>query len=180
MVFKNIALAFSLLLAQYAWADYAPYDKVFNLSAQSPQLEVKHHHDWSHGQGAINGQFLRFDVSSLTVSEKESGKPLFEKVVPALTYLWVSPDSNYVVGLSNIKLRNDNQIVVFNRNGDLLLRASVLGQAYAIESVSNWVHWYKEPKPMIGIAKEGGHMVLSVEDQKGVLRKFVLSSAPLT
>jgi hypothetical protein len=44
---------------------------------------------------------------------------------PALTWLGVSADSRYVIGLSDIKVWNQIQLVVYGRDGTLLLRRHI-------------------------------------------------------
>jgi hypothetical protein len=66
--------------------------------------------------------------STITAREKSGNKLLFSRPVPALSYLWISPDSRYIVGLSNIKLYNPYQLVIFDRAGNLLLKQRMTPQ----------------------------------------------------
>jgi hypothetical protein len=50
---------------------------------------------------------------------------LFRRPVPALTHIWISPDSAYVVGISNVMLWNPYQLVAFCRSGDRLLERNM-------------------------------------------------------
>jgi len=44
---------------------------------------------------------------------------------PALTWLGVTPDGRYVIGLSGVKLDNPYQLVVYDRSGTLLLKSHI-------------------------------------------------------
>jgi hypothetical protein len=54
-----------------------------------------------------------------------TGQTLFRSPVPALTQLWISPDARFVLGLSNVKLWNPYQVVLFDRPGRLLLKRRI-------------------------------------------------------
>jgi hypothetical protein len=94
--------------------------------------------------------------------------------VPALTLLWISPDSRYVVGLSNVKLWNPYQLVVFSRAGRRVFERSINGASWpgVQESVTNAVFWYKEPSPTVRLEEIQGWATLSIEDRLGTLRPF--------
>jgi hypothetical protein len=46
------------------------------------------------------------DYSCLRLRDKATGAELFRRPVPALTHIWISPDSKYVVGISDVMLWN--------------------------------------------------------------------------
>lgn len=52
---------------------------------------------------------------------------------PPLTYLKISPGDKYVIGLSNIKHLNDDQLVVFDSKGELLLRRRISAEVYCFD-----------------------------------------------
>lgn len=159
-----LAATFFVLLANPAFADRAAYSGVLDLKKTSDALSVEHHHDWSNPA----------HLSSLRVVDRTSGKELFDKAVPAITYLWISPDSQYIVGLSNIKYLNQYQLIVLARSGRELLKQdlSTLDWAQSTASVTNWLNWYKAPEPRI-VLDELTH-TLRVEDAGGVMRSFQL------
>ncbi|MRW83426.1 hypothetical protein GJ698_04895 [Pseudoduganella sp. FT26W] len=151
-----------LLISAPAFADRSAYRGVVDLKVESEAFVAVHHHDWKNP----------LHPSSLHVRERLSGKELFDKAVPALTYLWISPDSQYIVGLSNIKYLNQYQLIVMSRSGEELLKQDMttLDWARVHASVSNWINWYKEPAPkitLIGITR-----TLEIEDANGVTRSF--------
>lgn len=152
----DIALAFSLaLLAWSAHADVVAYYGTVDLEARATTLTAKHHHNW------------RERESYVELYETTSERLLFRQKSPPLTTLWISPDQKLVVGLSNIRLDNPIQIVVFGADGRVLLERSVrcgddLATSTCSESVSNWVYWYREDVPEIEIATSGDPRLLEV------------------
>ncbi len=160
--------------SQTAYADYAAYNKVVDLSAESSTLRVEHHHDWRHVSDSFVPFLAEMHDAYLRVLDKSSGTELFKRPGPALSYLWISPDSKYIVGLSNIMYRNPYQLVVYNRAGDRLLEKSMVDVKWpgVTQSVTNWINWYKEPKPDLSIVENGSTATLIVEDAGGVYRQF--------
>src|SRR5262249_2727319 len=67
------------------------------------------------------------NYSYLELRDKAKGIILFHRPVPALTYIWISPNSKFVVGLSNVKLWNPYQIVVYSKSGDCLFKQDLVG-----------------------------------------------------
>lgn len=153
-----------VLFANPAFADRAAYRGILDLKKTSNDLSVEHHHDWSNPM----------HLSSLRVVDRTSGKELFDKAVPAITYLWISPDSQYIVGLSTIKYLNQYQLIVLSRSRQELLKQdlTMLDWARPTASVTNWLNWYKAPEPKIAL-DEATH-TLQVEDAGGVMRSFQL------
>lgn len=151
-----------LLSTSTAWADRAQYRQVRDLKQESATLTVEHHHDWS----------TTPHLSSLRAVDRLSGRELFNQPSPALTYLWISPDGLYIVGLSTIRLANQYQLMLWNRSGQALLSQdmTLVDWASTTNSVSNWINWYRDPAPRISIDPE--HRALMVEDYSGVMRAF--------
>lgn len=56
----------------------------------------------------------------LELRERGSERLLFKKPVPPLTHVWIDDRTDIIVGLSNIQLCNPLQLVVFDKNGQLL------------------------------------------------------------
>ena len=163
---KQIAamIAALALSASPAFADRAAYSGVVDLKKTSLALSVEHHHDWSHPA----------HPSTLRVRDRLSGKPLFDTTVPAITYLWISPDSRYIVGLSNIKYLNQYQLIVLSDSGQELLKQDLTAIDWARRtgSVTNWLNWYKSPEPRI-VLTTATH-TLEIEDASGIMRTFQL------
>jgi hypothetical protein len=94
------------------------------------------------------------DYSYLRLRDKATGAELFRRPVPALTHIWISPDSKYLVGISDVMLWNPYQLVVFSKSGDRLLERNMVGVNWpgVSQSVTNWINWYKAA----GTAEQGG------------------------
>ena len=153
-----------MLLAPSAFADRAAYSGVVDLKRVSSVMTVEHHHDWSNP----------LHMSSLRAVDRTSGKQLFDISVPAITYLWISPDSHYIVGLSNIKYLNKYQLIVLSDSGPEVLKQDLTDVDWArpTGSVTNWLNWYKSPEPRI-VLTTATH-TLEIEDASGVMRMFQL------
>ena len=84
-----------------------------------------------------------------------------------------------MVGLSNVKLWNPYQIVVFDRSGRRVFEKSITSASWpgVQESVTNAVVWYKEPTPAIRLVESQGSVTLSVEDRLGTPRQFRLRAS---
>jgi hypothetical protein len=181
---KSLAATAALLFFGFrVRADAVGYSSVSNCSANSDQLLAEHHHDWSEATRDARWRMISTDkdifnsqntYSSLSVKDLGNGRQLFTAPVPALTHLWISGDSRFIVGISNIKLWNPIQVVVFSSRGTRLLARQVQSSSFAgvSESVSNWVNWYKEPIPRISISPSQGGYTLIIEGNNGEPRTF--------
>ena len=171
-------------LASLARADATGYSGIFDCRAENELLSAEHHHDWSEATHAARWEMISTtkDVftsnnsyASLVVRNRQSQAQLFRVPTPALTHLWISNDSRFIVGISNIKLWNPVQVVVFNSKGALVLAKPVESSSFpgVSESVSNWVYWYKEPQPRISIETKGDSYSLHIEGNSGIDRVFM-------
>ena len=111
-----------------------PYGEVRDLRAEGPELIVDHHHDWSGLTSKRRSMMMATHQNPFTsennyayvsVKDKGTGALLFRRPSPALSWIGVTADSRYVVGLSNIHLDNPYQLVVFDRTGQLLAKQHV-------------------------------------------------------
>jgi hypothetical protein len=110
------------------------YQDVVDLRAEGPDFVVVHHHDWSratreHRQEMIAGSQDPFgpqnDYAHVSFYARD-GKTLLKRMPsPALTWLGLSADAKYVVGLSSVKLDNPVQLVVYDPTGKLLLQRHI-------------------------------------------------------
>ena len=89
-----------------AWSTFRP---------ETDLVRAEHHHDWSGATRTARGTMFSTtqdpftsanDYSYLRLLNKATGAELFVRPVPALTHIWISPDSKYVVGLSKVMLWN--------------------------------------------------------------------------
>lgn len=141
-----ILAVFCLLLSSVLHADSTPYMAKKRVEFRRDHLVVVHEHDWGHA--AVSAMWELYisrpqrdlyfteknQVSFLQLVNEETGKTLFRKPVPALTHVWISPDAKYVVGLSQIKLYNPWQFVVFDAAGNLL-HCRYIGQMAVLTKV---------------------------------------------
>ena len=113
-----------------AGADVVGYGDTRTITAESKTLKVEHFHDWSEATREARWKMISTNndpftadnnYSYISVKNKLSGAELFRAPTPALSYLWISPDSRYIVGTSKIMLWNPIQLVVFSNTGRRLL-----------------------------------------------------------
>lgn len=177
-VVSLLFLSCSLLLA-----DMVGYSKVSDIRTESDRLVAEHHHDWSRATEPARFKMITTTkdpftadntYSYLRVVDRATGKERFRAPVPALTLLWISPDSRFVVGLSSVKLWNPYQLVVFDASGQRLLAQGFTSDTRPgiTQSTTNAIIWFKTPDPTIRLAESGGSVVLSIEDPLGKLREF--------
>ena len=176
-----------LLAGSSALSDAVSYSKVVDLRAETGVVVAEHHHDWSKATQDARWKMISTTKDPFTAEntyaylrlvDRPSGREIFKKPVPALTHLWISPDSRYVVGLSNIKLNNPYQLVVFSRSGRRVLEKSITEATWPSvqESVTNAVIWYKD-LPKIDFVEARGEVILAIEDRLGTLREFRFKSS---
>lgn len=136
-VARVLLLAIAMVSVNPVFADRAQYAGRQDLVSQGPTLTVRHQHDWSQLPEQLkfsaNTPFgVETNVSSLEFFDR--GRPVARISSPPLTYLYVTPDSRYVVGLSRIKVWNDVQLVVFDRNARLLLQRHISAKVYGVSN----------------------------------------------
>lgn len=126
MSLKAIFLA-SLSFVSTAFADAVGYGGVHSAAFDRGTISVKHTHDWSSPKVSKlfldlpnHQKFFAADNDFAFIEVARDGKVLFRSPSPALTLLWVSPDGQIVVGLSDIMLYNPFQLVVWSIDGHLL------------------------------------------------------------
>jgi len=113
-------------------ADTIGYGGVHEGATTVGGLTFRHRHDWSSPK--IRPLFLdlthheRFfsaanDFSFVELSDGDRLR--FRSPSPALTHLWISPDAQFLVGLSNVMLHNPYQLVVWRGDGRVLHREHI-------------------------------------------------------
>ena len=175
-------------LSLEARADRVGYAAIFDCKAESDLLIAEHHHDWSPATRDARWKMFSTDrnvfgpnntYSTLSVTDRHSGERRFTAAVPALTFLWISGDSRFIVGVSRVKLWNPIQLVVFDAAGRLLLAKAISAASTdeATQTVSNWVDWYRLPAPRMSIEPMlGTGFTLSVEGHDGEPHRFMFST----
>jgi hypothetical protein len=150
-----VVLALLALAARPVVADFMAYGGKRDIRTEGATLVVEHHHDWSR----------KARPSWVKLSDRASRRERWKRDSGPLDVLWLSPDEKYVVGLSQIKLGNDRQLMVAGTDGSFLheqrVRCDVLRplEVPCSESTSNWVHWYDGNEPGIDLVMEGGRPV---------------------
>lgn len=156
---SQLFLALCFFFSFSASADTMPYGEKKKIELDSPNRIITHYHDW--GGKPRTGY--------LSIKSKRSGSTI-KSSSPPLTYLWQSPDEEYIVGLSNIKYKNKDQIVVWNKKGQVLFEKSIqcknndLNITHCAESGANLVIWYHEDGPGIRIESEENTLSLRIRE----------------
>lgn len=131
---KIYVICFFLHLPSSVFADMIGYNKIVSIVTENRQYKFIHTHDWSERtrkqrsevvKGDLNQFTSKNDYSRLICISKGTGGIVFDVPVPALTNLVISPDSKYIVGLSDIKLWNPIRLVIYDINGNLVKHRSV-------------------------------------------------------
>ena len=160
-----LALLAATLLVPPVAADFMAYHGVVDLQADGDTFTVRHHHDYS----------KKDLVSFVSWQARGATKVLLRQPSPALTWLGVSPDSRFVIGLSWIKFANDHQVAIWDRDGKLLVREAVAGRGlpFVMESKSNFVHWFDPRDPSPTVVLEGDEPVaLRFKARTGVMTEL--------
>lgn len=115
-------------------ADSVSYEAVLDLRAAGRGFVVRHHHDWSSATEASRWKMIsthrdpfgRDNEYAFVAWYSPDERTLIRKQPsPALTWLGVSADSKYVIGLSGVMLLNPIQVVVYSADGTLLLKRHI-------------------------------------------------------
>lgn len=93
------------------------------------------------------------NYARIVCNDTKDGKTLFVAPTPALTALWISPDQRYVVGLSNIKLWNPYQLVVYRMDGVLVFRMHVAESEACFDRVQ-FARFYSDHAQIQPLLKE--------------------------
>lgn len=122
-------LSMILIVSMTCVADARSYNEIVNFKVENKEIVVNHYHNWSLEtkkkrdamMATHQNPFLgENDYAFIKCIDKKTGKVLFKKPTPALTYLYISNDSKYIIGLSKIQLNNPYQFVCFDLKGNLI------------------------------------------------------------
>lgn len=125
-VFRILVLCLIMLTVRHhAFADAAGYTGKTTVAIADARYSVVHYHDWSQ-RGALweitklprresvrifDGKHNNF--SYIKIFDKATGTLQLRLPCPALSVLWLSPDSRYLIGLSDVMVWNPYQLVVY-------------------------------------------------------------------
>ena len=127
-----LVTVWSACLAQIAMADGVPYSGHHEVTAKNGSLTVRHSHDWHWPKldllipDSSQTDKIFTPANDFAYTEfRDGSKILFKSPSPALTHVWISPDGQFVVGLSDVMLRNPYQLVIWKKDGSLLHREHI-------------------------------------------------------
>jgi hypothetical protein len=113
-----------LLLPICARADSIAYSGTHEVKVTKDTLTFRHVHNWSspkvdelYSDLTHHERFFSAANDFAFVELRDGNRVLFRSPSPALTHLWISTDSQFFVGLSNVMLYNPYQLVVWKRDG---------------------------------------------------------------
>ena len=130
---RRIFILLVFLLAPLgARADRVGYGGRHEVTATEGALTFRHVHDWSapkvdelFSDLTHHERFFSEANDFAFVEARDGDTVLFRSPAPALTYLWISPDGQFFVGLSRVMLRNPYQLVVWQRDGTVIRREHI-------------------------------------------------------
>jgi hypothetical protein len=99
--------------SHFAFSDSIGYGNTVNIAVESENYRIEHYHNWS-----INYAYIE-------CINKNTNVAVFRISSPALTNIFISYDEKYIVGLSNIKIRNPYQLVVLTTEGEYIKKRHI-------------------------------------------------------
>lgn len=129
----SLLLLLAFVFCGHLTADSTGYGGKHTISAVSSNFGVVHMHDWSSekipalfndltNHEAFLGEANDFSFIQLFDANQKS---VFLKPSPALTVIWISPDSKFIVGLSSIMLNNPYQLMIWRIDGTLVYKKHI-------------------------------------------------------
>lgn len=128
LVFVNLVLSCK--------ADLGCYNSTNAIELETDQFKVFHYHDFSdrreselknihyYGSDAILTDSLN-QYSFISVVDRKTGDTLFKNPCPAFKNVLVSQNNKYIIGLSNIRFRNPYQLIVYDLEGNIILKKKI-------------------------------------------------------
>jgi hypothetical protein len=151
-------------------ADATGYGGQISIKTSSANYTVTHWHDWSRSK-KIDSLFFDYkkncfvdhrgffnlkknDFARLKVYRKSDGILIFQYAVPALTNIWVSPDEKFLLGLSNVMLRNPYQLVIYSLETGELLHKEHFSSRVAQMTKKGWEKFLQKHPQSIPFLKD--------------------------
>ena len=115
-------------------ADMNSYSDSLKIRVESENLIVIHFHDWTEKSRDKRFKMISTnqdlfdnenDYSYIECIDKNTNQIIFKKPCSALRHIEISTDEKYIIGISNIKLWNPIQLVIFDINGNLLKKRHI-------------------------------------------------------
>lgn len=129
-----VFLVLSLFFLKDLFSDAAGYAGNKAIIVKSNEVTIIHRHDWSGATRKARQKMLWGDHNPFTKQNNyayiecvnnESHDVIFKTPTPALTHIFITDDSRYILGLSNIKLTNPYQLILLDRSGKMLYFESI-------------------------------------------------------
>jgi len=192
---------FSTVYVMQVHSDARMYKGEENIYAQSKNFIAQHNHNWDFKRSATGIEYIpRFGEENnfSTISWFNSdGSLLFTRPTSALSWIGFSENEKYLIGLSNIKVMNDHQLVVYSNGGDLIHKQRIYIRAFClpIENYNELIQkydselnaylkyvpdesqsdlWFDESKAYLWT----GHPLIAVMRIKKVKREMALCRLP--
>lgn len=126
-----------LIFTNTVFADPFDYSGALKLKIESKNYIVIHYHDWTSKTDHERYLMMTFDQNPFNKKnnyafveciDKKTGKTVFKKPSIALTRIHISADEKYIIGISNIKLDNPYQLVIFSAKGELIKKRHIANE----------------------------------------------------
>jgi hypothetical protein len=130
--FTIIVLVFGLFCKTKA--DSFGYNDSLRIQIETENFIVVHFHDWTDNSRESRYKMISTtqdpftsenEYSYIECKNKKTGQTLFKKPCSALTFIKVSPDEKYILGISNIMVWNPFQLVVYDLDGNLIKKRHI-------------------------------------------------------
>lgn len=152
-----------MFLCAVGHADYRPYSGVQTIETSAEGWRVIHHHDWTQPPEIGKSPESIFSgvnrAAYVELWEPSAETPTWRAPSPALSDLWVSPDREFIVGLSRIKANNPYQLVIFSAKGAVLMAEHVATTCARFNREDIQSFWREYPhleKPLENHTREDG------------------------
>ena len=130
---RRVLLVVVLMLLPIAGrADRSAYRDTDEVTVTKGTLTFRHVHNWDSPKIfdlflALTDHERFFSAANdfAFVELRDGDRVLFRSPSPALTHLWISPDSQFFVGISRIMLNNPYQLVVWQLDGTVVHREHI-------------------------------------------------------
>ncbi len=131
------SVLFSFLGTVNLFSDIVGYAEFRSIVAESKNFIVIHIHDWTDATRDARYKMITTHQNPFTTQntyaffeciDKKTGNVLFKRHCPALTKIEISKDEKFIIGLSDIKLWNPYQFVLYSIKGELLKKRHITPQ----------------------------------------------------
>lgn len=117
------------------------------------------------------------DYAFIECLDKKTRKVVFKQPTPALTHLIISPNEQFVVGVSDIKALNPYHLVVFNLKGQLIKKVAITDEVVPnySETVTNYIHWYNKKQPDFKILTDSNKQYQGLSFKDNISKPMVIN-----